>query len=529
MYRGTARIVLKKNAAILAASVTLMALLSGCADGKVNNAPTPGIPTETPDLIAESPKATDERNDPTSTPTSTPTREPEVVSITISAAGDCTLGINYKMTYSYSFDEAYDKYGKSYFFKNVVDIFSKDDFSIVNLEGPLTTSKDRRVKLYNHIGRPEYVDILKVGSIEAVSFSNNHTYDFGPQGYEDTVRLLTEAGVAYASDGVYGMYETKGIKIGFVSVNEHYDGRLIEHWLEEGIKSLREQDADLVLACIHWGSAEFEGTSRIDDYQIELGQKCIDWGYDLVIGNHPHVLQGINKYKGRYITNCLGNFCYGGNKNPRDKDCGIFQQTFTFIDGELQIDDNVRFIPCLTSSTPSRNNYQPTVATGKEAKRIISKINALSAQFGVAFDDNGYVTQITLSEKDKANAYFAIFKKSLEKTPLERNIKHVGIDISALELSDPVYIKSLFDEWAGKAGVNLLVGTKSDLVNAGYHQYAKDGKGRVFIYEKPEWSNLQVSCYLNRVITLLNYLDEQYTAAYANGNWEVQKGAHIIK
>ncbi|HOB20782.1 MAG TPA: hypothetical protein PKO35_08795, partial [Candidatus Atribacteria bacterium] len=169
------------------------------------------------------------------------------------------------------------------------------------------------------------------------------------------------------------------------------------------------------------------------------------------------------------------------------------------------------------------------VATGKEAKRIISKINALSAQFGVAFDDNGYVTQITLSEKDKANAYFAIFKKSLEKTPLERNIKHVGIDISALELSDPVYIKSLFDEWAGKAGVNLLVGTKSDLVNAGYHQYAKDGKGRVFIYEKPEWSNLQVSCYLNRVITLLNYLDEQYTAAYANGNWEVQKGAHIIK
>ena len=124
-------------------------------------------------------------------------KQPEVVSVTISAAGDCTLGINYTMSYEDSFDAVYDSKGKSYFL-NVLDILSKDDFSIINLEGPLTSSKDRQSKLYNHRGRPEYVDILTEGSIEAVSFSNNHTYDYRQSNYEDTVELLTNAGIVYA-------------------------------------------------------------------------------------------------------------------------------------------------------------------------------------------------------------------------------------------------------------------------------------------------------------------------------------------
>lgn len=514
-----------KIIALLVILLVFIGLFSACDEASVDPTPMPSMPTTSPSSPTQAPRETDHLIKETPEAST----EPEIVSVTISATGDCTLGMNYKMSYKNSFDDIYDRFGKSHFFKNVYDILSNDDFTIINLEGPLTNSKDRQTKLFNHIGRPEYAQILNQGSIEAVSFSNNHTYDYGQEGYEDTVKALNEAGISYAGDGVYGIYESKGIKIGFVSVNEHYDGKLVEHWLEEGIKTLREEGADLVLACIHWGRAEYEGSSQIDQYQIELGKMCIDWGYDLVIGNHPHVLQGINKYKGKYISNCLGNFCYGGNKNPRDKDNGIFQQTFTFVDGQLQLDDNVRFIPCLSSSVANKNNYQPTPATGKEAKRIIAKINALSAQFGVAFDNDGYISQIDLTDKDKAVAYYSIFKESISKDPIERTISYVGVDISSLELSDSNYLLSLFDEWAKEAGVTLLVGTKEDLIEAGYHQYAKDNKGRIFIYDKPEWSSYQLNCKLHRLITLLNYNINEYTAVYVNGDWEVQEGSTIVK
>ncbi len=455
-------------------------------------------------------------------------KELEVMSITISAVGDCTLGINYKMPYKNSFDSVYDRKGKSYFFKNVYEILSKDDFTIANLEGPLTNSKDRQTKLYSHRGKPEYVNILNEGSIEAVSFANNHTFDFGQSGYDDTVKLLSDAGIAYACDDVYGIYETKGIKIGFVSVDEHYDGKLVEVWLEDGISKLRQQGADLVIAAIHWGRAENEKTSNVDEYQIELGNKCIDWGYDLLIGNHVHVLEGISKYKGKYIAYSLGNFSYGGSKNPVDKDTGIFQQTFTFIDGELQADDNVRFIPCYSSSSKKINNYQPTVATGDDAKRIISKMNIYSAQYGVSFDEDGYpVKDISLSENDRSDAYYSIFKASFKGNMPIKSVKTIGVDLSSLELSDTTYLENLISEWCASNRYTTFFGTKAEMVVAGYNQMADDGLATIAIFDPPSWSNNQVQCTVLRNITLLNYLREVYTSAYSGDKWETVKGNYI--
>ena len=457
-------------------------------------------------------------------------KEPEVISITISAVGDCTLGTNYKMSYENSFDAVYDRKGKSYFFKNVYDILSKDDFTIANLEGPLTNSRDRQAKLYSHRGKPEYVNILTEGSIEAVSFSNNHTYDVGQSGYDDTVKLLSSAGISYACDGVYGIYETKGIKIGFVSVNEHYDGKLIEVWLEDGISKLRQQGVDLLIAAIHWGRAENEKTSNVDEYQIELGNKCIDWGYDLVIGNHVHVLEGISKYKGKYIAYSLGNFVYGGSKNPVDKDTGIFQQTFTFVDGDLQIDDNVRFISCYSSSSKKVNNYQPIVATGNDARRIINKMNTYSAQYGVAFDLDGYpVKDISLTEKNKSDAYYLVFKTSFKGNMPVRSVKSIGVDLSYLGLSDTAYLENMISEWCASNGYTAFFGTKAEMVAAGYNIMAADGEATIVIFDPPSWSNNQVRCTVFRNITLLNYLREVYTSAYAGDKWETVKGTYIQK
>ncbi|MGI6570005.1 MAG: CapA family protein [Caldicoprobacterales bacterium] len=530
---------------LTALTVAAIYLLAGCAPGTGSESLPTAANTYTPAPDSENNKET--ANPGSNSETAGPgmpaadtedeirkntdaeiTKEPEIVSVTISAAGDCTLGVNSTMSYEDSFDAVYDRMGKSYFFRKVYDIFSKDDFTIVNLEGPLTRSKDMQPKLYNHKGRPEYIGILTEGSVEAVSFSNNHTYDYGQAGYEDTVELLTKAGIAYACDEIYGMYETKGIKIGFVSVNQLYDGKLVEVWLKEGAAKLRRQGADLVIACIHWGSELGGKISHMDDYQIQLGNQCIDWGYDLVIGTHPHVLSGINKYKGKYIAYSLGNFCYGGSKNPKDKDSGIFQQTFTFVDGELMTDDNVRFIPCSISSDSRKNNYQPTVAAGEEARRITAKMNAYSAQYGVAFDSDGYLLpDITLTEQNKADAYYSIFKESFKGEKPIKSVKHIGVDLSELELPDTAYLEGLISKWCESNGYTAFFGTGEELAAEGYNKKAANGEAEILIFDAPNWSCNQVQCRVYRNIRMLKYLRDIFTSAYVDGKWITVKDIYI--
>lgn len=329
--------------------------------------------------------------------TETETQEPEVIEITISAVGDLTFGRNQKASYSGSFDEYYDDYGVDYFLQNVVDVFAADDCTIGNLEGVLTESTDIRAsKEWNHKGRPEYVDILTRGSIEVVSLGNNHIMDYNEEGVKDTIDTLENAGVTYAISGVwgdkYGMYETeKGIKIGFVSVNEYYEGNAVYTFLEDGLKQLREQGADLVFALVHWGG---DKTHIIEDDQYTMGRWCVDQGYDLVLGCHPHVLQGIECYNGKYIVYSMGNFCYGGSKNPKEKDSMIFQQTFTFVDGVLQENTtDIRAIPCRLSGKTSKNDYSPVILEGDEAAETIQNLNSYSEEFGIAFDNEGYLKQ----------------------------------------------------------------------------------------------------------------------------------------
>ena len=316
--------------------------------------------------------------------------EPERISVTVSAAGDVTLGSYTGQGYWGSFPETYDKeQDDGYFFRNVYDIFHEDDMTIVNLEGPLTLSELKREdKKFCISGDPRYVKVLTAGSVEAVSMGNNHRMDCYQQGVDDTVAALTEEGIAYAYNEYTGTCETAdGILIGFVSVNEMRGGADVEQYIGQRIRSLQEQECDLILVCCHWG---VEQNNIPEDYQRTLGRKCIDLGADLVIGHHPHVIQGIEKYQGKYIVYSLGNFCFGANRNPTDKDCLIIQQTFTFVDGVLQEDAPFRAIPCSVSSVADRNNYQPTPAQGAEAERILGRLNQFSGEFGLTFDEEGY-------------------------------------------------------------------------------------------------------------------------------------------
>lgn len=311
------------------------------------------------------------------------------VSVTISAAGDVTMGTYIGQEYWGTFQAVYDQeQDPAYFFENVYDLFSADDMTLVNLEGPLTLAQEHREgQTYCISGSPDYVDVLTAGSVEAAGMANNHRLDYLQQGSDDTAAALEEAGIVYAYDGNVGIYETKGIRIGFVSVNEVEQGAGVESYLEDGIASLREQGCQLVLASCHWGT---ERENFPEEYQKSLGRKCIDWGADLVVGHHPHVIQGIEEYKGKYIVYSLGNFCFGANRNPEDKDCLIVQQTFVLEDGVMQEDTQFRAIPCSVSSRSDRNDFKPTPAQGAEAQRILDRLNEYSAGFGLQFDGEGY-------------------------------------------------------------------------------------------------------------------------------------------
>lgn len=298
------------------------------------------------------------------------------VSLTISVVGDCTLGTDETFDYDTSLNAYYDSNGKDYFFQNVKSIFSADDLTIANFEGTLTDSDTREDKTFAFKAPAEYAQILTSGSIEAVNTANNHSHDYGDQSYTDTLTALDNEGITHFGYDDTAVMDIKGVKVGLVGIYELNDHLGREQQLKDNIAKVKADGAELVIVIFHWGN---ETETVPDTNQMTLGRLAIDEGADLVCGHHPHVLQGIETYKGKNIVYSLGNFCFGGNSSPSDMDTMIFQQTFTITSDGVQADNVTNIIPCSISSADGYNNYQPTPATGDEATRIKSKIDERSA------------------------------------------------------------------------------------------------------------------------------------------------------
>ena len=298
------------------------------------------------------------------------------VSLTISVVGDCTLGTDETFDYDTSLNAYYDSNGKDYFFQNVKSIFSADDLTIANFEGTLTDSYTREDKTFAFKAPAEYAQILTSGSIEAVNTANNHSHDYGDQSYTDTLTALDNEGITHFGYDDTAVMDIKGVKVGLVGIYELNDHLGREQQLKDNIAKVKADGAELVIVIFHWGN---ETETVPDTNQMTLGRLAIDEGADLVCGHHPHVLQGIETYKGKNIVYSLGNFCFGGNSSPSDMDTMIFQQTFTITSNGVQADNVTNIIPCSISSADGYNNYQPTPATGDEATRIKAKIDERSA------------------------------------------------------------------------------------------------------------------------------------------------------
>ena len=306
--------------------------------------------------------------------TPTPTMAP--VSLTVSVVGDCTLGTDENFDYDTSLNAYYENYGADYFFSNVKSIFSADDLTIANFEGTLTDSEEREDKEYAFKAPAEYAGILTSGSVEAVNTANNHSHDYGDQGYEDTISALDSAGILNFGYDKTVVTEVKGIKVGLVGIYELKDHLERKEQLKQNIAKVKAEGAQVTIVIFHWGNEKEEVP---DSNQTTLAHLAIDEGADLVCGHHPHVLQGIEEYKGKNIVYSLGNFCFGGNQYPSDMDTMIFQQTFTVDQSGVKADNVTNIIPCSVSSDSDYNNYQPTPAEGDEAARILNKIQERTA------------------------------------------------------------------------------------------------------------------------------------------------------
>ena len=314
------------------------------------------------------------------------TLEVQETTITISAAGDCTLGTDEGFNYKRSFKGKYDAVqDPAYFFQNVQPVFAQDDLTIVNMEGTLTEETTREPKQFAFKGDAEYAKILTAGAVEAANLANNHSFDYGKKSYEDTITALEAEGISSFGYERTAVMDIKGVKVGLAGVYELAEHIDCKQDLLDNIASLKEQGAQIIIVSFHWGQ---EKENVPNDVQVELAHTAIDNGADLVLGHHPHVLQGIEEYKGKNIVYSLGNFCFGGNSAPSDMDTMIFQQTFIVKDGKLQEDNVTNILPCKISSAYEEgyNNYQPILAEGDQKEKIFERLSEYSQKAQEAGD-----------------------------------------------------------------------------------------------------------------------------------------------
>ena len=359
---------MKKIKKIIALMTVFLFLFSGCEQVVPPVTTVPG--TTGPSMNIQPTTETTDPTEPSSQPTdpTEPTQPDEplpqiqpVASYTLSFAGDCTLGDNYDAQDIFG---TYTKVVKDQYafpFANVKHIFENDDYTLVNLECALTESdpteeemeelKDHRFRFR---GPAEYTQILIEGDVEFASCANNHSRDYGMQGLYDTWDALEEAELDYASFGKTCVVTTEsGLTIGIFTGFFWMTHAIAESY----VKNLKAQGAEIIILSIHWGD---EGVYRPNESQVQMARGAIDAGVDIVFGHHSHTLMPVESYNGGIIYYSLGNFTFGGNRNPPDKDTAILQQQILrWPDGSVSLGD-LTPIPCRVSSIPNWNNFQPT-------------------------------------------------------------------------------------------------------------------------------------------------------------------------
>ncbi|MBP3646071.1 MAG: CapA family protein [Clostridia bacterium] len=296
--------------------------------------------------------------------------------ITMSFTGDFTIGENVQASGTSIFDKELKKQNGdiNYPFRNIRDELLKDDLTMINFEGTLTTAgrnPDKRENSFLFRADPSYADILLPNGVETVTLENNHVLDMGEDGLQETKDVLTAAGLTYASEDEPAVFWVKGVKIGSLAY-QTFGGRhseLIEK-VPGDIQALRDDGCQIVIVSYHWGA---ELDYYPNDNQVRLGRATVDAGADLVIGHHSHRINPVEYYNGKYICYSLGNFSFAGNNKPSDMASYIFQIRMRLTKDGALINDAIKIIPIRISSRTDYNDMAPTPYTKDSSIEAVLK------------------------------------------------------------------------------------------------------------------------------------------------------------
>lgn len=304
--------------------------------------------------------------------TVTPPEPPpiETFDIKLSFAGDTLLASFKDETKYYNFNEFADKYPPTYFLEKVRHVFEADDFTVVNLENVFTDRELTEVEkdyspAYWYKSRTSNVEILTSSSVEGVSLVNNHTEDYGPEGFADTLNTVKNAGLHYGTADEIMYLEKNGFTVAVICTGlwSEYQVGYVQARLDAA-----KEHSDFRIVFFHGGT---ELVHEPDEWKVTACRALADGGADLVIGSHPHVLQPMETYNGVDILYSLGNFCFGDWYKPENRTV-IYQTTLTVNAESVELmETHSEIIPCYVH-TGERNNYQPAVIEDEaEIKQVM--------------------------------------------------------------------------------------------------------------------------------------------------------------
>lgn len=296
--------------------------------------------------------------------------------VVIQAAGDVMLGGRWEQQIAQN----------SYFhpFGRIVSELKKGDVTLINLEAPLTSrGHEFTEKKYRFRVNPQASAALKKAGITTVTLANNHSMDYGGQGLLDTLQQLDKVGIGYVGAGENLaaarkalLYDIRGTKVAVLGYSltlpqEFWAGEkragtapLLEKLVKEDIGAARKQ-APIVIVTAHWGE---EGKTRLREYQPRLARMMIDAGADAVIGHHPHILQGIERYKRGIIFYSLGNFAFAHKSRIADRTLLV----------RLRFDGDKRTAELVPVNILHKEvGFQPTLLTGNKVDELIDRVKKL--------------------------------------------------------------------------------------------------------------------------------------------------------
>ena len=305
----------------------------------------------------------------------------EGTQIVVTFGGDSTLGSeDYLWDDAGSFIQMIRKHGKKYPFEKLQFLFAHDDLTVVNLENVFYASTRGLItKTYNFRAPTDYAEILSLGNIEAVTLGNNHTIDYGRDGFQSTINALNHEGVDWFVDCAYAnktfIYEKNGIKIGFAGFYIGYFRSNIKE-VRASLQALQDAGCRTIVGIMHGGS---EYAARHDRSQELMASVFLEYGASVVIGHHPHVVQGMAVQNGASILYSLGNLSFGGNKRikPMADTALLAQVRFEFDEDRNYVGHQMTLHPIHPTGTFTEvNDFRPIPAHGAQAQSVISTVQA---------------------------------------------------------------------------------------------------------------------------------------------------------